>query len=65
MTTRVARSLFSAAFDALCRLQHRMAGQAKRETVVDLAKFIDKGVHVKLSGGREGAARRAGCPAEH
>ena len=29
----------------------------RKETVVDLAKFIDKGVHVKLSGGREGA-----CP---
>jgi hypothetical protein len=28
---------------------------ARKETVVDLAKFIDKGVHVKLSGGREGA----------
>lgn len=39
-----------------------MAGQAKRETVVDLAKFIDKGVHVKLSGGREGAARCARLP---
>jgi hypothetical protein len=30
---------------------------ARKETVVDLAKFIDKGVHVKLSGGREGAPR--------
>lgn len=27
----------------------------RKETVLDLAKFIDKGVHVKLSGGREGA----------
>ena len=27
----------------------------RKETVIDLAKFIDKGVHVKLSGGREGA----------
>jgi hypothetical protein len=31
----------------------------RKETVVDLAKFIDKGVHVKLSGGREGACPRA------
>ena len=33
----------------------------KRETVIDLAKFIDKDVLVKLSGGREGASgvRRA------
>jgi phage gp46-like protein len=30
----------------------------KRETVVDLAKFIDKGVLVKLSGGREGTCTR-------
>lgn len=29
----------------------------KKETVLDLGKFIDKGVRVKLSGGREGA-----CP---
>ena len=27
----------------------------KKETVLDLGKFIDKGVRVKLSGGREGA----------
>ena len=31
----------------------------RKETVVDLAKFIDKGVHVKLSGGREGACTGA------
>ena len=29
----------------------------KKETVLDLGKFIDKGVRVKLSGGREGAWR--------
>jgi|MDSW01.1.fsa_nt_gb hypothetical protein len=29
----------------------------KKETVLDLGKFIDKGVRVKLSGGREGASR--------
>jgi hypothetical protein len=34
---------------------------ARKETVVDLAKFIDKGVHVKLSGGREGALPCARC----
>ena len=26
----------------------------KKETVLDLGKFIDKGVRVKLAGGREG-----------
>lgn len=31
-----------------------MAG--KKETALDLSKFIDKPVRVKLSGGREGAA---------
>lgn len=30
-----------------------MAGH-KKESAVDLAKFIDKGVRVKLAGGREG-----------
>ena len=29
----------------------------KKETVLDLGKYIDKGVRVKLSGGREGASR--------
>ena len=27
---------------------------AKKESAIDLSKLIDKGVHVKLSGGREG-----------
>jgi hypothetical protein len=27
---------------------------SKKESVLDLAKFIDKGVRVKLAGGREG-----------
>lgn len=27
---------------------------SKKESAVDLAKFIDKGVRVKLAGGREG-----------
>ena len=27
---------------------------ARKENALDLAKFIDKGVRVKLSGGREG-----------
>lgn len=27
---------------------------SRRENAVDLAKFVDKGVRVKLSGGREG-----------
>lgn len=26
----------------------------KKESAVDLAKFVDKGVRVKLAGGREG-----------
>ena len=25
-----------------------------KQSAVDLAKFVDKGVHVKLAGGREG-----------
>lgn len=33
-----------------------MAG--KKDTAIDLSKFIDKGVRVKLSGGREGASNR-------
>ena len=44
-----------------------MSGAAgKRETVVDLARFIDKAVNVKLSGGREGAppAKREGVRRE-
>lgn len=28
---------------------------SRKENALDLAKFIDKGVRVKLSGGREGA----------
>ncbi len=28
---------------------------SKKENALDLAKFVDKGVRVKLSGGREGA----------
>jgi len=32
-----------------------MSGQ-KRETVVDLARLVDKTVQVKLAGGREGAS---------
>lgn len=31
-----------------------MAG--KKESALDLARFIDKGVRVKLAGGREGVA---------
>jgi U6 snRNA-associated Sm-like protein LSm7 len=31
--------------------------QGKKESAVDLAKFIDKGVRVKLAGGREGRSR--------
>ena len=30
---------------------------SKKESAIDLSKLIDKGVHVKLSGGREGC-----CP---
>ena len=28
---------------------------SRKETVLDLAKWVDKGVRVKLTGGREGA----------
>jgi len=31
---------------------------SRRENAVDLAKFVDKGVRVKLSGGREGKRER-------
>ena len=34
----------------------------KKETVLDLGKYIDKGVRVKLSGGREGASREFRAP---
>ena len=34
----------------------------KKETVLDLGKYIDKGVRVKLSGGREGASRESCAP---
>lgn len=30
------------------------ASMSKKESAVDLAKFIEKGVRVKLAGGREG-----------
>ena len=29
----------------------------RKENALDLAKFVDKGVRVKLSGGREGARK--------
>lgn len=35
-----------------------------KQSAVDLAKFVDKGVHVKLAGGREGDDRDAGTDAE-
>ena len=34
-----------------------MAGRQK-ESALDLAKFVDKSIRVKLAGGREGALRR-------
>ena len=34
---------------------------ARKENALDLAKFIDKGVRVKLSGGREGSTWAASC----
>uniref|UniRef100_A0A453SBL8 Uncharacterized protein n=1 Tax=Aegilops tauschii subsp. strangulata TaxID=200361 RepID=A0A453SBL8_AEGTS len=30
----------------------------RKETVLDLAKFVDKGVQVKLTGGRQGPSAR-------
>jgi hypothetical protein len=34
------------------------ADRKKKETILDLTKFIDKSVRVKFSGGREGKAGR-------
>lgn len=31
-----------------------MFQSGRKETVLDLAKFVDKGVQVKLTGGRQG-----------
>ncbi len=36
---------------------------ARKENALDLGKFIDKGVRVKLSGGREGSQQTAGSTA--
>lgn len=61
-TPAVAWSRVGAAGVLACwpSLRPSMSGPGpKRETVVDLAKFIDKGVLVKLSGGREGTCARA------
>ena len=33
---------------------------SRKENALDLAKFVDKAVRVKLSGGREGAHQRTG-----
>lgn len=30
---------------------------SKKESALDLAKFVDKGIRVKLAGGREGELR--------
>ena len=35
--------------------------QAAKETALNLAKYVDKAIHVKFSGGREGAIARATC----
>ena len=48
-----------------CRLVQMSGPWPKRETVVDLAKFIDKGVLVKLSGGREGTCTRVRAGGGH
>jgi hypothetical protein len=32
---------------------------SKKESALDLAKFVDKGIRVKLAGGREGECRSA------
>lgn len=34
---------------------------SRKENALDLAKFIDKGVRVKLSGGREGKDKLLSC----
>ena len=33
----------------------------RKETVLDLAKFVDKGVQVKLTGGRQGKPSFSDC----
>ena len=35
---------------------------ASKQSAVDLAKFVDKGVHVKLAGGREGKNKKQPLP---
>ena len=37
---------------------------SKKENALDLAKFIDKGVRVKLSGGREGEQAHSGVSSD-
>lgn len=37
-----------------------MAGRGK-ESALDLSKFVDKSIRVKLAGGREGAVPGTGC----
>lgn len=38
---------------------------SRKENALDLAKFVDKAVRVKLSGGREGAHQRVGNAPSH
>ncbi|KAK3001954.1 hypothetical protein RJ639_020248 [Escallonia herrerae] len=39
--------------DQLGHLRHQSLHSGRKETVLDLAKFVDKGVQVKLTGGRQ------------
>lgn len=43
-------SMFVIADNIFCSLLQ----SSRKETVLDLAKFVDKGVQVKLTGGRQG-----------
>ena len=67
---RRARRGFARAPPRPARIAHRSRTRSeetdtmsgKKETVLDLGKYIDKGVRVKLSGGREGASREFRAP---
>lgn len=42
------------------RAPHTQPTMSRKESALDLAKFIDKGVRVKLAGGREGEEDEGG-----
>lgn len=46
--------VYSSLPNVLYSLVHSLIQSGRKETVLDLAKFVDKGVQVKLTGGRQG-----------